>query len=204
MFFKKVEGYQAHIDNKYTFEKKRFGLKWYKKFLKSVNSYGYLSENLGMELERLYKDVGYIEENGEFIHLGYDIGIHLTGFTLIQEEIIADIFNKGLINNGHAMNGGGKNTKAPSLDLTLTFIDDLPIAINQLKNGHSYKFSQGAVLVKIPHELKKESEIVQYFDGDVYRILPNYIYGIIELRENGIVGEIIKNPNFKLEEKLTR
>lgn len=62
MFFKKTEGYQAHIDNKYTLEKVRFGLKWYKKFLKDMNSYGYLSEDLGRELEELYKDVGHIEK----------------------------------------------------------------------------------------------------------------------------------------------
>lgn len=40
------------------------------------------------------------------------------------------------------MNGRGKNTKAPNLDLTLTFIDDLPIAINHLKKGHSSNFSK--------------------------------------------------------------
>ena len=47
---------------------------------------------------------------GKYIHFEYEVGIHLTGFTVLENEIITDIFNKGLINNGHAMNGVGKNT----------------------------------------------------------------------------------------------
>ena len=52
--------------------------------------------------------------------------------------------------------------------------------------------------------MREDTEQVEYFDGNVYRILPNYIYGFVPLKGEGIVGELIKNSNFKLEEKLTR
>lgn len=196
MFSKKREGYQIPLDNKYG--------KWHKKWIKEINSYGYMSENLGRELEELFKDVGYIKENGEKIFLGYDVGIHLTGFTILTEEIIGEIFEKGLNNNGGAMQVGMKITEAPNLTSTLTFTSDIILAVNHLKKGHSYKYSQGAFIVKIPHEFQKYYEQAQYFDGDTYRILPNYIYGFVPLKGDGIVGELIKNPNYKLEEGLKR
>ena len=205
MFFgnKKVNGYQVHLNNKSEIERKE-DLKWFQRWVKAINSYGYMSENLGMELEELFKDAGYIIENGEKNYLGYDVGIHLTGQSIITEELIGEIFEKGLVNNGGRMDAARKIEEAPDLTSTVTFFKDIIHAVNHLKNGQSYKFSKGAFIIKIPHEMREDTEHVEYFDGNVYRILPNYIYGFVPLKGEGIVGELIKNPNFKLEEKLTR
>lgn len=203
-FSKKTNGYQVKPDNKYTLEKERLGLKKYKEILNDINTYGYISEELGRELENLFNDVGYIGSGLNFTHLGYEIGIHLTGYSPINEEYIETCFNNGLINNGHSMHGGGMNNFAPSIDLTTTPMDSVPFTVNHLKKGHSYKGSEGAVIIKYPHELKGDNEKLQYFDGIAYRILPNYVYGIVLLKENGIVGDLIKNPNFNLEVEIER
>ena len=61
---------------------------------KQYDEYGYMSEELGMELDGLFEDKDYV------------IGIHRTGYNDMDQQMIDNIFNKGLINNGHIMQGG--------------------------------------------------------------------------------------------------
>lgn len=200
-FNKKKNGYQVKFDNKYTIQISRMGLKWLKKHIEEINSIGYIQEELGVELESFFADVGYIGNNKNFAHLGYNAGIHLTGYTLITEEYIRDIFNNGLINNGHAMSGV-KNLEMPPINLTVTPFDSVVFAIEHLKLGHTYKGSKAAVLIKYPKNIEEEKDLLEYFDGKVVRIYPNFIYGIIEIGENNVVGSIIRNPNFNLTNNL--
>lgn len=203
-FNKKNIGYQVKLDNKYTLESSRMGIKWLKEQIKLINSSGYISEELGRELEAFFSDVGYIGNDKSFSHLGYNAGIHLTGYTEINEEYINDVFNNGLINNGHAMHGGGENKNAPSIDLTVTPFDSIIFAIRHLKFGATYKSSKAGILIKYPKELERDNETLEYFDGVTYRIYPNFIYGIVLINENNIVGDLIKNPNYNLSENLQR
>ena len=61
---------------------------------KQYDEYGYMSEELGRELDSLFEDKDYV------------VGIHRTGYSNMDEKTINNIFNKGLINNGHIMQGG--------------------------------------------------------------------------------------------------
>ena len=140
-----------------------------------------------MELDNLYKDNDYI------------IGIHRTGYTYITPEIIDDIFRSGLINNGHMMQGA----VAGELDIesTVSLFNDFTIFMNQLKAAHGYKNSQGVIIVKIPKSYlgQKDGEIkpIYYKDGNLHKLLPEFIYGYIPTDDKGRLGNIKHNPNYK-------
>ncbi len=199
--FNNKNGYQVKFDNKYTIESSRMGMKWIKEHIRQINSIGYISEELGRELETFFLDVGYVGNDKNFTHLGYNAGIHLTGHSDITEEYINDVFNNGLINNGHMMSGG-KEEGIPNINLTVTPFDSVVFAIEHLKLGHSYKNSKAAVLIKYPKSMENDFERIEYFDGEVIRIYPNYIYGIVMIGEDNVVGDMIRNPNFYLENNL--
>lgn len=63
---------------------------------------------------------------------------------------------------------------------------------------NTYKGSQGAFILKFPFELTKNAEQAQYLKGNIYYIYPEYIVGFIPIKENGVMGEFIKNPNYNL------
>lgn len=153
---------------------------------KDYDSRGYMSLELGKELDDLYKADDYI------------IGIHRTGYTDITNNTLNDIFNKGLINNGHIMSGGNSGTT--DIEKTVTLIYDITVLSGQLKAASGYKNSQGCILVKIPKSYlgKKEGEVkpIYYNDGSLMRLLPEYIYGYIPVSDNR-VGDIVHNKNYK-------
>ena len=95
-----------------------------------------MSQKLGEELDKLFENKDYV------------IGIHRTGYNYMSEEMINSIFNKGLINNGHIMQGG----MAGNFDIekTVSIFNDFTVLNGQLKAAHGYKGSQGCIIVKIP------------------------------------------------------
>lgn len=197
---KSEHGYQLKMDKKIDMFKARFGNKYYMDYIKEINSTGYMSEELGKCLEELYQDVGYI---GKYQDLGYKVGVHLTGYTQITEEFINDVFENGLINNGHVMSGGA-TLDYPDITLTVTLINNLSGCVHQLKNGNGYKGSRGSFILKFPSDKIDKIEELEYFDGNIYRIYPEYIYGFVSLSPDCKVGDLIKNPNFSLDRGISR
>lgn len=157
---------------------------------KNYDEYGYISEELGEELDKLFDDEEYV------------IGIHRTGYNYMSPEMINEILNKGLINNGHMMQGGFEN--GLDIDRTVTLFnhpDEFPIFMGQLKAAHGYKDSQGIIVVKIPKSYlgQKEGEIrpIYYKHDGSNKLLPEFIYGYIPTDQNGVLGDIVRNPNYK-------
>lgn len=154
---------------------------------KGFDNYGYMSQELGEELDSLFLDDSYI------------VGIHRTGYTYMDEVTISKIFSEGLINNGHIMSGGMDGTQ--DIEKTVSLFYDFPILNGQLKAAHNYKGSEGCFVVRIPKSYlgKEEGEIKPiYYKKDSYvRLLPEFIYGYIPTDKNGVLGEIIRNPNYK-------
>lgn len=155
---------------------------------KQYDELGYMTQTLGEELDGLFADENYI------------IGIHRTGYTSMSKEIIDDIFNRGLINNGHIMQGGMSGNF--DIEKTVTLFNDFTVFNGQLKIAKNYKGSEGCVIVKIPKSYlgKGDGDIqpIYYKDGNINRLLPEFIYGYIPvLDKEGLVGNIERNPNYR-------
>lgn len=154
---------------------------------KDYDNYGYMSQELGEELDNMFLDNRYI------------VGIHRTGYTYMDSDTINKIFNEGLINNGHIMSGGMAGTQ--DIEKTVSLFYDFPILNAQLKAASGYKGSEGCILVKIPKSYigKEDGEIkpIYYKKDASIRLLPEFVYGYIPVDKNGKLGEIIHNPNYK-------
>jgi len=154
---------------------------------KQYDEYGYMSEELGKELDSLFENQDYI------------IGIHRTGYNYMDEEMINKIFNKGLINNGHIMQGGMAGSQ--DIEKTVSLFDDFTVLNGQLKAAHGYKGSQGCIIVKIPKSYlgKCDGEIkpIYYLNDSVTKLLPEFIYGYVPVDKEGKLGEIQHNPKYK-------
>lgn len=164
------------VNKKYEFE---FNL------AKQYDNYGYMSEELGRELETLFEDEDYI------------LGIHRTGYTQMTNELINKIFNEGLINNGHVMQGGMDGMT--DINKTVSLYQSFTLFTGQLKAASGYKNSQGCFIIKIPKSYVgyKNGEIKPiYYKTDVMNLLPEFIYGYVPVKDNKLEN-IIRNPNYK-------
>lgn len=154
---------------------------------KQYDEYGYMSQELGEELDNLFLDDNYV------------IGIHRTGYTAITNKILKDIFDKGLINNGHAFQGAA--TGQCDIERTVSIFHDFPILCGQLKAAHGYKCSEGCIVVRIPKECLYETEkepMPMYYNLDgTIRLLPQYVYGYIPVDKEGNLGNMYKNSNYQ-------
>lgn len=156
---------------------------------KQYDGFGYMSLELGKEIEELFKDNSYI------------VGIHRTGYSVVDEEYLKEVFNRGLINNMDALQGG-VHLDEDYLDIKKTvdlFYD--PIVMNgPLKAANRYKQSSGCIIVKIPKSYLglEDGEIkpIYYKDGVSTKLLPEYVYGYIPVIKDGVLGDIVHNPNY--------
>lgn len=160
---------------------------------KQYDELGYMSENLGSELDNL------------FVAQDYIVGIHRTGYTHMNKDVIQSIFNKGLINNGHIMQGGMSGNC--DIENTVTLFSDFTIFNGQLKVAQGYKGSEGCIIVKIPKSYlgKSQGDIkpIYYKEGNINRLLPEFIYGYVPIIDvNGVLGSIQRNPNYKDQHNL--
>lgn len=154
---------------------------------KGYDSFGYMTNKLGVELRNLFEG-------------GYSVGIHRTGYTNVGIKYINDVFNNGLINNTGAMIGVNKNDEV-YIDDTVTLFDNFLVMYGQIKAAYKYKDSNGVIIVRIPSAYvgKKDGTAKPIYWEDSYgqvRLLPEYIYGYVPVND-GICGDIIKNPNYK-------
>lgn len=154
---------------------------------KQYDEYGYMSEELGIELDSLFEDKNYC------------IGIHRTGYNNMDEAMIKKIFDRGLINNGHIMQGGITGSK--DIEMTVSLFNDFTVFTGQLKASHGYKNSQGCIVVKIPKSYlgKADGEIkpIYYLDEGVTKLLPEFIYGYVPVDKEGRLGDIQHNTKYK-------
>lgn len=156
---------------------------------KQYDDYGFMSNKLGKELNNLFED-------------GYSVAIHRTGYTTMGKKILDDVFNNGLINNGDAMLGS-VNINWIDIEDTVTFFDRFLIMNGQIKVANKYKNSDGVFVIKVPTSYVNRTEEfakpIYFMDGDIPRLLPEFIYGYIPVDKNGNCSDIIKNPNYKNE-----
>ncbi len=166
--------------NKYGNQKSYFELVNEK--LIELNKKGFMDDSVENELLRIFNDNNYV------------IGLHKTGYTSINDEVIKDIFSNGLYSNGHILSFGIDGIF--DIEKTVSFYDvfiDLCVNIKQCK---AYKNSDGCIILKIPKNMKKSNKLF-YLDSDNnVRIYPEYIYGYIPVN-NMVVNRIIHNPNYK-------
>lgn len=184
--FKKVD------KNKYQLIKSPYLNKKNKRLVqiaKQNDGFGYMTTALGKEIESLFQDDSYI------------VGMHRTGYSEVDEEYLKEVFNRGLINNMDKLNYGFAIDK-DYLDIKKTvdlFYD--PILLNgAFKTANRYKSSAGSIIIKIPKSYLgiEDGEIkpIYYRDGVSNKLLPEYIYGYLPVSGDGILGEIIHNPNY--------
>ncbi len=157
-----------------------------KTLAKDYDKYGFMSEDLGKELEELFDD-------------DYVVGIHRTGHTIVSDEFLSDVFNNGLINNGDAMQGVVSDN--PDISKTVSLQSDFLLMYGQIKTCNGYKNSQGVLIIKIPKSyLRLKDGVVKpiYFHeyGYKFRLLPEYVYGYVGVNK-GVCASIIRNPNYK-------
>ena len=158
---------------------------------KGWDDVGFISDDLGIELDNIIDDKDYI------------LGIHRTGYTLvtprIDDPVLSDIFNKGLYNNGDIMGGAmGGNT---NIEKTVSLMESSLFLNMSLKTSDNYKGSKGCVIVKIPRSYigRKEGPVLPIFyreDDNQIRLMPEFIYGYIPVK-NHEATTIIRNPNYK-------
>ena len=157
-----------------------------KQIAKEYDDYGYMSKKIGKDLEKQFESDEYI------------IGIHRTGYTPMNSKIINQVFNEGLINNGHAMSGGVK--QSVNIEDTVTLFSKFFVCYGQIKSTPDYKNSQGCFIIKIPKSYlgKKEGEIkpIYYLKQGYPMLLPEFIYGYVWVNEGGFVKSMVKNPNY--------
>lgn len=158
------------------------------KLAKDYDTIGYMSEEVGRELDSLYDNPDYI------------VGIHRTGYTRINDEILNDIFNRGLYSNGDLMSSGANNGNY-NIEKTVSFFNDLLLMIPSLKTCEGYKTSDGCIIVKIPKSYigMKDGEVQPiFYKENTYqvRLIPEFIYGYIPVKDQK-VDKIIHNPNYK-------
>lgn len=149
---------------------------------KNYDEYGYMTQELGEELDNLFLDDNYI------------IGIHRTGYTTVTNDVLEDIFN-----NGHAMYGAP--TGQLDIDKTVSICREFPVLCGQLKSSHGYKGSEGCILVRIPKECLEETDKppmpMYYNHNGTTRLIPQYIYGYVPVDKDGNLGNIHRNPNYQ-------
>lgn len=123
-------------------------------------------KEIGEELEKLFSDEDYV------------LGIHRTD--LYVDQIQNWVFTNGLKN---------RSTEYSS---TVQEFSHFPLMLHEIMYCNYYKNSQGCVIVRLP----KDQKLPIYFVNDgQYYILPEYIYGYIEV-EDFEMKRFIKNPGY--------
>ena len=146
------------------------------------NKKGYMDINIENELYNSFSNNNYV------------LGIHRTGYTRINNNILNDIFSNGLYSNGHVLSGG--ITGKYDIEKTVSFYDSFVELCVNIKQCRGYKGSDGCILLKIPKKLKNNSQLFYIDDNNQVRILPEYVYGYIPVN-NMNVDSIVHNPNYK-------
>ena len=116
------------------------------------------------------------------------------GYTPIDNNVLNDIFNKGLYSNGHVLSGG--ITGMYDIEKTVSFYNSFVELCVNIKQCGGYKNSKGCIILIIPKELKQSNQLFYIDSEGQVRILPEYIYGYIPVN-NMIVDSIIYNHNYK-------
>ena len=108
----------------------------------------------------------------------------------LEDPILEEIIQKGLINNGAAMQGV-VNESPPYPSQTLSPGNDIMMLCGALKS--SYRGSMGAVLVALPRDIVNceldfqrgvDSHSIYHKDGYIYSFKPEYTVGFISSKDD--------------------
>ena len=172
------------VNSEYIDKKQKFKYNLAKKY----DELGYMTTKVGKEIEQLFSNPTYM------------IGIHRTGYSNVDEEYIKAVFNRGLINNMDALQGGKTDSSYVDIYKTVSFMDGFITMNAELKLAHNYKGSAGCFIIKIPASYigMADGEVKPiYFKGkEGIKLLSEYIYGYIPCNDKGELGTIIHNPNY--------
>lgn len=172
------------VNSPYIDRKQKFKYNLAKKY----DELGYMSIEVGREIERLFSDSSYM------------IGIHRTGYSDVGEEYIKDVFNRGLLNNMDMLQGGKIDDAYLDIYKTVSFMDGFITMNAELKLSHNYKSSSGCFIIKIPASYigmaDGETKPIYFQDKEGTKLLSEYVYGYIPCNEKGELGNIIHNPNY--------
>lgn len=125
-------------------------------------------ESIGKELENLFASDDYL------------LGIHRTPLTV--EMVEADIYSQGLRNRSREYSS------------TVQTFKHFPSILREILLCNYFKGANGCILVCLP---KNQQLPIYKKEGDKLYILPEYIYGYVEVEDEKIVG-MSHNP-FYLE-----
>ena len=152
--------------------------------LAEQNKKGYMDANVENELLKIFSDNNYV------------IGVHKTGYTPINNDVINDIFLNGLYSNGHILSGGIAGRY--DIERTVNFYDNFVELSVNIKQCKGYKNSNGCIILKIPKNMKKSNQLFYVDSDNQVIILPEYIYGYIPVNDMRVTN-IFHNPNYKDE-----
>ncbi len=130
--------------------------------LAEQNKKGYMDANVENELLKIFSDNNYV------------IGVHKTGYTPINNDVINDIFLNGLYSNGHILSGGIAGRY--DIERTVNFYDNFVELSVNIKQCKGYKNSNGCIILKIPKNMKKSNQLFYVDSDNQVRILPEYIW----------------------------
>lgn len=186
--YDKTHGYSLIKDSKLLdyFETIKSG-DWFIKQAYDYDKFGYMSKELGNELEQQFMDEDYV------------MGIHRTGHTVMNNEQINNFFTNGLRNFGKVEQGCNESM-GYDIENTVSILSKFQYLISQIKSANGYKGSNGCILLKIPKSalgLNDDKPISLYqVINDKSFIKPEFIYGYLPVDYKGNVGELIHNPNY--------
>lgn len=143
-----------------------------------------LSRKSGEYLNQILKD-----QNSVFAIHRTNLGeITKNAAGIPENSILSKIMDEGLINNGHALSGGGGAVSlTPDLNLTTTPLSGISGFLNLVG---SYKDNNVTVILKFPDDLVSKdlvrgAENVHITKGNMSYINPDYIAGAIVKDANG-------------------
>lgn len=175
---------------------------------KLVNSMGYEKKglrsmykewddvlNIPYELGKYLEDLVNGQENGD-----YYIGVHSSGIInnwnasnddqIMSNEVIHDIFNNGLINNGDLSSGVNNENNYNNISKTVLRVKDMFHLVLNIRS--EYKGSRGGFILKFPKQyvdadlnIKDGMGTLLYDVKDKTQyIKPEFILGYVGLCEN--------------------
>lgn len=179
--FDSVHGFQLNYSDLGEYLSNFLDKKQADMLLNNLNSNGFLSYEIGIELKSLLEDSNFD-----------------TYIKSVHDSQIESIFNEGVRCYGTS---SSLPTLTPNsiekvrLVNTITKITDFPILISNIKgnNGMSQGFNMvnGTLIIQFPKNVSKEELLYFNENSHTYNIKPRYIVGFLPVDENQNVKEWI-------------
>lgn len=117
-----------------------------------------------------------------------NLGPYEHEFGIPQNNLLEEIMDRGLINNGHGMQGAFVGT--PSLALTTMPLDSFTGMINLFG---SYKSNNTTIILQFPRELVRKD--LEFTSKDASKIIYDNSNGLNIIKPEYILGAIVKSDD---------